>query len=67
RAAIFSGVVWTLVFVVVGFFASSAIGYLRASEYVKRAEIVLLAFIVLVFLVQHLARRSVTKKLQKIS
>src|SRR3989338_1818930 len=67
RAAIFSGVVWTLVFFAVGFFASSAIGYLRTSEYVKRAELVLLAFIVLIFLIQHLARRSVTKKLKKIS
>lgn len=63
RAAALSGVVWTLVFVGVGFFASSAIGYLKASQYVKRAELVLLAFIIFVFLVQHFARRSVTKKL----
>lgn len=64
RAALLSGAVWTLVFVAFGFFASSAIGYLQTAEYVKRAELLLLAFIVFVFLAQYLARRSVAKKLQ---
>jgi membrane protein DedA with SNARE-associated domain len=64
RASIFSAAIWTVAFVVIGFLASETIGYLRASKYVKRVELLLLAFILLMLFLEYLARRSVRRKFE---
>ena len=63
RAASAAGATFAIVFVILGFFMNSALDYLKAAKYIGRLEFGVLAFIVLIFLLQYLARRSITKRL----